>query len=51
MKNLAGLDSYKDVLNEHRQLLRQWVQRTGDKIAAEYVDAEVDKTKRLQLDM
>jgi arylsulfatase A-like enzyme len=51
MKNLAGLESHKDVLNEHRELLRQWVERTDDKIAAEYVNAELDKTKRLQLDM
>jgi hypothetical protein len=38
MKNLAGLERYKDVLNEHRQLLRQWVERTGDSVAAEYVN-------------
>jgi choline-sulfatase len=38
MKNLAKIKRYKDVLDGHRWLLRQWVERTGDKIAAEYVD-------------
>jgi arylsulfatase A-like enzyme len=37
MKNLAGLEEYKDVLKSHRRLLRQWVERTGDKIGAEYI--------------
>ncbi|MHC4330378.1 MAG: sulfatase family protein [Planctomycetota bacterium] len=40
MKNLAGLDAYKDVLARHRQLLREWVERTGDRIAAKYLGAE-----------
>jgi arylsulfatase A-like enzyme len=39
MKNLAKVDDYKDVLHEHRQLLRDWVQKTGDRIAEEYIDA------------
>ena len=38
MKNLAELDTYKDVLQTHRRLLQEWVERTGDKIAAEYVN-------------
>ena len=36
MKNLADVSEYADVLNTHRRLLRRWVERTGDKIAAEY---------------
>ncbi len=38
MKNLARIDDYKDVLHRHRQFLRDWVQRTGDRIAEEYID-------------
>jgi arylsulfatase A-like enzyme len=38
MKNLAKVDGYKDVLHKHRQYLRGWVERTGDRIAAEYVN-------------
>ena len=37
MKNLAEVGGYKDVLDEHRRLLRGWVERIGDKIAAKYV--------------
>ena len=37
MKNLAEVESFKDVLEKHRRLLRGWVKRTGDKIAAKYV--------------
>jgi len=37
MKNLAGLAGYGDVLERHRRLLREWVERTGDAMAAEYV--------------
>ncbi len=40
MKNLAEVESYKDVLDTHRQLLRGWVERTGDRIAAEYVNVK-----------
>ncbi len=40
MKNLAEVEDYKDVLNTHRQLLRGWVKRTGDRIAAEYVNVK-----------
>ena len=39
MKNLAEVEAYKDVLNEHRRLLRAWVEKTGDKIAAKYLIA------------
>ena len=38
IKNLAKVGDYKDVLDTHRQLLRRWVEKTGDKIAAEYVN-------------
>jgi len=40
MKNLAEVEDYKDVLHTHRQLLQGWVERTGDKIAAEYVNVK-----------
>ena len=40
MKNLAGIESYEDVMDIHRQLLREWVERTGDRIAAEYVNVK-----------
>lgn len=37
MKNLAEDEKYKDVLVKHRRLLHEWVEKTGDKIGAEYV--------------
>jgi choline-sulfatase len=37
MENLAEIKQYEDVLVRHRQLLRRWIERTGDKIAAEYI--------------
>jgi arylsulfatase A-like enzyme len=40
MKNLAEVESYKDILDTHRQLLQSWVERTGDKIAAEYINVK-----------
>jgi hypothetical protein len=40
MNNLAEADGYRDVLNKHRKLLRGWVERTCDRIAAEYVNIE-----------
>jgi arylsulfatase A-like enzyme len=40
MKNLAEIENYKDVLEEHRQLLRAWVEKISDKIAAKYVIAK-----------
>ena len=40
MNNLAGRADYENVLNKHRKLLRRWVERTGDRIAAEYVNVE-----------
>ncbi|MHC4527297.1 MAG: hypothetical protein ACYS29_05395, partial [Planctomycetota bacterium] len=36
MKNLAEVAHYKAVLDEHRRLLRRWVERTGDSIGGEY---------------
>lgn len=40
MKNLARADDYKDVLHKHRQFLQGWVEKTGDRIAAEYLNTE-----------
>jgi arylsulfatase A-like enzyme len=37
MKNLAEDPAYKDVLEQHRRLLKDWVQKTGDRIAAAYL--------------
>ncbi len=37
MKNLAGLPEYKDVLTRHREILRNWVEKTDDKIGAAYL--------------
>ena len=39
MKNLAGDEEYKDVLEKHRRLLQDWIKETGDKVGAEYVIA------------
>ncbi len=38
MKNLANVGDCKDVLYKHRQLLQGWVERTGDRIAAGYIN-------------
>jgi arylsulfatase A-like enzyme len=40
MKNLAEEAEYKNVMDTHRDLLRRWVERTGDKIAAQYIDVK-----------
>jgi arylsulfatase A-like enzyme len=40
MENLAEVETYNDVLDEHRRLLRAWVEKTGDKIAAKYLIAQ-----------
>ena len=37
MLNLAEDASYKEILEDHRKRLRQWVTETGDKIAEAYV--------------
>ena len=37
MKNLAGIEDYKDVLEKHRRLLRGWVEEIGDNVAAKYI--------------
>jgi choline-sulfatase len=39
MKNLAGNEKYKNVLEKHRRLLHEWVTKTGDKIGAKYIIA------------
>ena len=38
MKNLAETPAFSNVLARHRRLLRDWVQKTGDRIAAGYID-------------
>ncbi|MHC4570020.1 MAG: sulfatase family protein [Planctomycetota bacterium] len=40
MHNLAGRTDYENVLDKHRKLLRRWVEKTGDRIAAAYVNVE-----------
>jgi arylsulfatase A-like enzyme len=37
MKNLAGMDVYENVLEEHRSMLYDWTHKTGDKVAMEYL--------------
>jgi choline-sulfatase len=37
MTNLAAVPAFKSVLDKHRWLLKSWVDRTGDKIAADYI--------------
>jgi arylsulfatase A-like enzyme len=37
MKNLAEAPAFQSVLHQHRQLLKDWVERTGDEIAAAYI--------------
>ena len=38
MNNLAADEKYKDVLDRHRRLLRRWVKKIDDRIAADYLD-------------
>jgi arylsulfatase A-like enzyme len=38
MKNLAETPALSNVLEQHRRLLRGWVEKTGDRIAAGYID-------------
>lgn len=38
MKNLAEVPTCKSVLEQHRRLLQDWIERTGDKIGAAYLD-------------
>jgi choline-sulfatase len=40
MRNLAETAAFKNVLDQHRQLLRSWVEKTGDRIAATYIRTE-----------
>jgi arylsulfatase A-like enzyme len=37
MTNLAGNEQYEEILDRHRQLIRDWVKRTGDTIGSEYL--------------
>ncbi|HID74610.1 MAG TPA: DUF4976 domain-containing protein [Planctomycetaceae bacterium] len=37
MDNLAEDPRYEDVLNQHREMLQAWVERTGDQIARPYI--------------
>jgi arylsulfatase A-like enzyme len=39
IRNLAEVETYKGVLDEHRRLLWAWVEKTGDKIASKYLIA------------
>ncbi len=38
MKNLAETPAFGHILDQHRRLLRGWVDKTGDRIAAGYID-------------
>ncbi len=40
MKSLAHDEEHQAVLNQHRRLLREWVEETGDKIARQYIVRE-----------
>lgn len=37
MKNLATNPDYRETLNKHRQLLSDWIKRTGDTIGQGFV--------------
>jgi arylsulfatase A-like enzyme len=37
MKNLADNMNFKKILDKHRQLLKQWIDRTGDRIGSNYI--------------
>ena len=37
MKNLAGLEEYKDVLEDHRSILYEWTKQVDDKVAMQYL--------------
>jgi arylsulfatase A-like enzyme len=37
MKNLAEIPAFKSVLNRHRQLMKNWVERTGDRSTVKYI--------------
>jgi arylsulfatase A-like enzyme len=38
MKNLAEVPTFKSVLEQHRRFLKDWIERTGDRIGASYID-------------
>lgn len=38
MKNLAETGTFRSVLDQHRRLLKDWIERTGDRIGATYLD-------------
>ena len=38
MKNLAETGAFRSVLEQHRRLLKDWIERTGDRIGATYLD-------------
>jgi choline-sulfatase len=40
MKNLAETATSRNVLDQHRQLLKDWVEKTSDRIAATYIRTE-----------
>jgi arylsulfatase A-like enzyme len=37
MSNLAGNKEYKEILDKHRQLLKEWVKKTSDTIGSKYI--------------
>ncbi len=42
MNNLAADPKYRQVLQEHRRRLREWIERAGDTIGAEYAPKPAD---------
>ncbi|UCG59743.1 MAG: sulfatase-like hydrolase/transferase [Phycisphaerales bacterium] len=40
MENLADVPALKNVLDKHRRLLKDWVEKTGDRIASKYIRGE-----------
>ena len=46
MHNLADDPTHRPDLDRHRALLRQWVERTGDRIAANYIVREAPPASR-----
>lgn len=45
MNNLAGASGSERVLQEHRALLQDWVKKTGDPVALDYVSKFIAKQK------
>jgi hypothetical protein len=45
MNNLAGEPGSERILKEHRALLQNWVKKTGDPVALDYVQKFIEKQK------